>query len=144
MQTQAMTVGLYCKQKVVRCRLQERHVMEEEERQQRKSTKRSIAEEMECNVEHLESIIMVKKALQPLRCSPILSNILPKFACTVRNLLDIVACNLVTFYNLKSNLKTYFVLYKKVDSLQRVQSEWQKTRVGMLRSRFVFHPILIS
>lgn len=132
MQTQAMTVGLYCKQKVVRCRLQERHVMEEEKRQQRKSTKRSIAEEMECNVEHLESI-KVKKALQPLRCSPILSNILPKFACTVQNLLDIVACNLVTFYNLKSNFKIILCSTKKVDSsLQKVQSEWQKTRVGML------------
>lgn len=87
--------------------------MEEEKRQQRKSTKRSIAEKMECNVEHLESIIRVKKALQPLRCSPILSNILPKFARTVQNLLDIVACNLVTLYNLKSNFKIIFCALQK-------------------------------
>lgn len=53
-------------------------------RQQRKSTKRSVTEQTEGSVEHLDNII--KKALKPLTYSPIVSNILSKFTCTVQKL----------------------------------------------------------
>lgn len=108
MQTQAMTVGLYCKQKVVRCRLQEQHVMEEEKRQQR-AKKRSVTEQIEGSVEHLENYIM--EALKPLRHSPVVSNILQKFTCTVQKLLDLAPCNLFTFYNLESPPPTKFTVH---------------------------------